>query len=457
MSNDYNIKLPFGNDYYEVNPPPQQITNKEEELKIENKLGNQQQYSNINWISDNKSTRRTTDKIIKKDDFNNTKNYINFNEESDFVNFNNIENENQLEANNSLMKINIKSFIEDYDKKFILKIQSLDNNINTICDNANKAESLSDAYGFLYKNSNLILQKQQQFFDRQKLIEDLEKMEEMKKLIYNNNEGNEDFSQCVNIKNNQDENKLKDKALPSQKDILPNVDNYEKKEKTFINNNNEKDLNNNIEEIKISLNKKRGRIPKELKEKGKKGVHDGNKEDNGLNKIFHKSLESFYDYSLKLMKQIDENIVILKSVINYNSIKNNTEKEKYLFKTIKYNICNFRPRRLNKENLEENKKKIERILNKDVIGKEKEKKILNLFLNMIYLEGLRMYIYDKPFILIKENGKDNKIDFSGLRTFKDDFSDYDSLTQQKFIKKAEELINGKSKKRKSRTKIKKEK
>ena len=152
------------------------------------------------------------------------------------------------------------------------------------------------------------------------------------------------------------------------------------------------------------------------------------------------------------MKGIDKNIAILKPVINNDSIKNNTEKEYYILRTIKDNICNFKPRRLNVEKLEENKKKIERILNMDVMGKEKEKKILNIFLNMIYLQGLKIYIYDKPFILVRENGKDNKIYFSGLRTFKDDFSDYDSVTQQNFIKKAEELINGETKKRRSSSK-----
>ena len=69
---------------------------------------------------------------------------------------------------------------------------------------------------------------------------------------------------------------------------------------------------------------------------------------------------------------------------------------------------------------------------------------------MIYLGGLRMYLYDEPFMLFKINGKENLIYLSGFRTFKDDFIEYDKSIQDNFIKKAEELINGEASKRKSR-------
>ena len=455
MSNeDYIPNLPFGHDYYEI-CPPQTITNKEEDNN-ENKNENSKSCLNMKCISANTSTRRTTDIKISKDDFNNTKtNNIKNIEESDFVQFNNNENGKQLEDNHSLKKTNNigGGFNVDYEKDYNLKIQSIENDIKSIYDKANKVDSLSDAYLFLSKKSELILQKQN--------------LLNSKKLM--NIEYIEDFSRFVNIKNNKEEKELKDKSLLSKKHNLlnPSFNNYEKreeevkeekeeeKEKNVINNNDEKQLNNNIEEKKNIIKPKRGRISKDLKEKGKIGEHDKNKEDNGLNKIFHKSLKSFYDFSLKLMKEIDENIDILKPVININSIINNTEKEKYIFKTIKENLCNFKPRRLNSERLEENKKKIEIILNTDVIGKEKEKLILNTFLNMTFKEGLSLYIYDKPYILIKEKGKYNRVDFSGLRTFKDDFRDYDPSIQNNFIKKAKELINEKSKKRRSRNKTKK--
>ena len=166
----------------------------------------------------------------------------------------------------------------------------------------------------------------------------------------------------------------------------------------------------------------------------------------------HKSFESIYNYSLKKMKEIDPNIKIFKSYINNSSIKNNTEKEKYIFRTIKENIYNSKPKHSSEENLEDNRQKIEQILNAKIKGKEREIKILNTLFNMLYLDGLRMYLYDEPFILIEENGEEKMVYLEGFRSFKDDFKGYNITIQNNFIKKVEELMNGESKKRKSRQK-----
>jgi hypothetical protein len=156
------------------------------------------------------------------------------------------------------------------------------------------------------------------------------KEENMNKILLNTN------SNHINIPTSSNHENPKDISFLSKKRILPKINsdnekNNIKKENILIINKNKKDSINIIKEDKNTLKPKRGRIPNKKKEQNVVGTHDRNKEDNGLNKIFHKSLESIYDYSLKLIKEIDENCRIFKPVINKDSIKNNTEKEKYIF------------------------------------------------------------------------------------------------------------------------------
>ena len=469
MSNDFNYEsisrnVPFDKDYYNnPNYISKPLTNKEEKSPI-NKL-----QQNVNWIFANNSTRKTTNENIEEVDVdgninNKILNKSNNIEEKDFIQLNYKEKTKENDYND------LVKFLKDMiNKEHVnLKINNIRSIISLLFNKARNEKSLSDIYNILKEIVNSLLSLQE-IIDQKEIID--------KKLI-KKTEYIEDFSPFANISNNKEENmnkillntnsnlinipkcsnheNPKDISFLSKKRILPKINsdnekNNIKKENILITNKNKKDSITIIKEDKNTLKPKRGRIPNKKKEQNVVGTHDRNKEDNGLNKIFHKSLESIYDYSLKLIKEIDENCRIFKPVINKDSIKNNTEKEKYIFRTIKENICYFKSGNSNEENFENNRLKIEAILNTIVKGKEKEIKILNNLWNMIYLGGLRMYLYDEPFMLFEINGKENLIYLSGFRTFKDDFSEYDKTIQDNFIKKAEELINGEASKRKSRT------
>lgn len=473
MNQDCNldeIKLPFGNDYYsDISSGQKIMTDGDKNHKPQN----------FKYIGNKSTTKSTTNEIIEKDELkNNIKKCNEQNiEEPNFSYFNDNQNfrtnqrkdEKQFLSESSV-SINLKLKITYYEnklkalydlfeeeslsdnynileeiKKLHSEIQDFFNSIQTENKNCNRIDfsSITDIGDNNGENKNS--KKLKHYQDNKKAVDNLDS-KILKKTIFISKKRNKPEKA---FNNEIQKEKEKEKERDIKEDYLNKDIKYkkDKDEKQIIN-------NNTIQEMKNTKDSrtKKGRRPNNSKTEkdGSEIYHDRNSKDNGVNKIFHKSLESIFNSILILMKKIDGNIKILKPCVNYESIKNNTQKENYLSRTIKENICYFKTRNP-KANLEENTKKIEAILSADIPGKEKEKKILNFLFKMIHSEIVEMYLYDKHFILIEENGG-NKIKYNleEFRTFSEDFSDYDQATREEFIKETVKLIKKQSSKRRSR-------
>ena len=172
---------------------------------------------------------------------------------------------------------------------------------------------------------------------------------------------------------------------------------------------------------------------------GIKGKKDDTDPGNGLIKILRKCLQNLVNLLNDIIKKLDKDIEISNPGINKNDLKNNTRKENYIKKSIKEILCKYTSKEKKDQELIENEKKINRLLQKDFPGQEEVKKLLKKILEMSLEEGLEQYL-----------NKTNNSFITGytFKTFSDDFSNFNSKVQKTFKDKADDLIKGKIQKRK---------
>lgn len=231
--------------------------------------------------------------------------------------------------------------------------------------------------------------------------------------------------------------KKKDMTFLNKKRFYTTKIEKENKIKTnqeVITNGNDK---NNLFKIQNTKNKALGRIPKHLKERGIKGKKDDTDPENGLNKILRHCLENLVNLLNDIIQKLDKNIKISNPGINKNDLKNNTRKENYIKKSIKEILCKYTSKEKKDQELIENEKKINRLLQKDFPGQEEVKKLLKKILEMSLEEGLEQYL----------NKTNSFLTGNTIKTFSDDFSNFDSKVQKTFKDKADDLIKGKIQKR----------
>lgn len=435
------------NNYQQINPHEKNDTlnplgqeynyylDNQQKTSEENNVQTDENEKKINIInfSEKKETRETTDKIYQ--------NYKTTNFEKEEI------------------PKNLFFHCQNEEKIFSLelKIKNLNDEIILLNEKANKESSLSDVNVHLKKVADLLLKKQE--FEKAKL--------EMEKC--SQSQINEDISivskTCVNRPKNKSKNsplynketsikalneKENQKTLLSKKRFEPkdNKDNnIDSKGHLYLEENNPTNLET------LNSKNKRGRISNNLKEIGLIGIHTGLDIDNSINKALRNSIHNVYDSICILLENIDENLSkeFIKEIgIKNEDLKNNTNKEKFLKLSIEEIIYKYF------EEDEKIKKIIEEILGKNIPGKEKQidelKKIFKISFNKIF----NAYLDNNDFINEKNNnGEENKIYLPQFKTFNDYFNEdngYDKDKQEKLITLGKELIEGTSKKRKSRTK-----
>ena len=151
------------------------------------------------------------------------------------------------------------------------------------------------------------------------------------------------------------------------------------------------------------------------------------------------SLENICNIIETIVDKIDKNTKIFLPCINDKDLKNNTKKEEYLKKTIEDILCFYISIETKKVKFEENRKKFNELLGKDIEGKEKEKNLLKQILQMTHEDVCKNFI----------NNNKNFIDGYTFKTFEDDedFQKYDNSKREKIVEKFIKLIGGKIGKR----------
>ena len=196
-------------------------------------------------------------------------------------------------------------------------------------------------------------------------------------------------------------------------------------------------INSNIKEPGPStpINNGPGRLSNESIKKGIKGKKDGSHPDNGVIKIMRHSLENICSILKTIVDKIDKNIKIFFPGINDKDLKNTTKKEEYLKKTIEDILCVYISIETKKDEFEENRKKFNQLLGKDIRGKEKEKNLLKQILQMTLGDVCNNFI----------NNIKKFIDEYTFKTFEDDedFQKYDNSKREKILEKFKDLMGGK--------------
>ena len=131
----------------------------------------------------------------------------------------------------------------------------------------------------------------------------------------------------------------------------------------------------------------------------------------------------------------DEKFEIHSPGINDKDLVNTTKKEETLEKTIEIILCVYISIDSNKNIIEENRKKFNELLAKDIPGKEKEQNLIKQILQMTLKDVCNNYI----------NNIKNFIDGFTFNTFEDDedFQKYDISKREPILKHFKEIMEKK--------------
>ena len=181
----------------------------------------------------------------------------------------------------------------------------------------------------------------------------------------------------------QENDQKKDEKYLGKKRILQEkkIDEVEIKENNYIKTEKSNDNKNGI------IPNKKGRLSKNSKNNGIKGIKDDTHPDNGLNKMMRHSLKNIYCIFKEILQIIDQNISIFFPGIKEKDLKNTTTKQNYLEKSIYEILCVHISNESQRKEFEKNKKIIDDLLKEDIHGKEEIKTIF--LTNTYYPTGAR--------------------------------------------------------------------
>ena len=252
--------------------------------------------------------------------------------------------------------------------------------------------------------------------------------------------------------NNIINNNYTDNNIINKYDSDNNITNNYDSENNIINNNNtynnitnnngseKNSINNNKEaEPSIPKNNKPGRLSNDLKKKGIKGKKDGSHPDNAAKKIIRHSLKNICIILQIIINVFDEKFEVCSPGINDKDLVNTTNKQETLGKTIENILCVYVSIESKKNKIEENRKKFNELLGKDIPGKEKEQNLIKQILQMTLKDVCNNYI----------NNIKNFIDGFTFNTFEDDedFQKYDISIIELILNHFKEIMEDKITKR----------
>lgn len=260
----------------------------------------------------------------------------------------------------------------------------------------------------------------------------------------NSNENKNDIilpSQIGNINNI-----TKNKIMPLNKKVKFEVS-HRIDSSTGINNNstNSKTQNNNNKNknAKKYLPNKKGRIKKEDKKIGIKGIHTKNNADNFKKKLFthcsknlHKIIKSYIknnNYSIKIAGPTPT--PQMKKKKNEEDLKTLSKKK------IKDIYLASKPKKSSSNYAEKIRKAIESILQKEEEKQNENDKILKIILNKTLREFLLMYVKDYTYLNHFEDLEQNEIPLYEFITFESEFKDLEPKRKIKIKKKMLELLD----------------
>lgn len=268
------------------------------------------------------------------------------------------------------------------------------------------------------------------------------KIEQNKKRFKNNNHTNimNELKFTSYFSTQEDTKKIEKKFLCKKRVLQEDkFDEIKLEEKKYIK---EEKSNIDIKTVEQFIPKKKGRLSNNSKKNGIKGNKDDTHPDNGLTKMMRHSLKNIYDINSEILKKIDSKIDIFFPGIYEEDLKNTDIKQIYLEKTILEILCDYCSKESQKDDIEKNKKIFNDLLKGDKLGKE-ERRLLEKLLYTKHKDVFQNYI---------NNNKDF-IDGYTFITFGNDncFKKYDNSIKNKFIEKAQKLIDNGIKKRKKKS------